>query len=287
MLVFKKLGRDKIAMACILVLSIIMLAGIFAPYIAPNDPLKISMALKYAGPSHDYPLGNDQLGRCVLSRLIFGIRPSVFYVLLIMVITLLIGTVVGSTAGFIGGKIDEFLMRLCDIMLSFPTEVTVLAVVGIFGVSMKVLLIACIFTRWVWFAKLIRASVQQYKEANYVRFAKAAGQSSLRIITKHILPSVTSEIAVYASNNIGGLIMVLAGFSFLGIGVQAPSPEWGMMLSEAKNVMVSRPLLILPPGIAIMIVVCAFSFLGDSLRDALDPQYTGRGKDHKSQAGEV
>lgn len=274
MSITKRLLSDKTAVICILIILVIILAGAFASYIAPNDPLATDMSQRYASPSMEYPLGNDHLGRCVLSRILFGIKSSVFYVLFVMAVTLFIGMVIGMTAGFAGGRLDEFLMRFCDLMQSFPSEVVGLAFVGIFGISLRNLLIACILTRWVWFAKLIRASVRQYRERNYVYYAKAIGSSNTRIILKHMMPSVMADIMIYVSNNIGGLIMVLAGFSFLGLGVPAPTPEWGMMLNEAKDVMLARPWLMLPPGLAIMLIVCAFSFLGDSLRDIMDPKHS-------------
>lgn len=219
------------------------------------------------------PLGNDQLGRCVLSRLIYAIRPSVLYVLFALLITVMIGAVLGMISGYHKGRVDNVIMRLCDVMLSFPGEVITLAIIGVFGVGLQNILLASILTKWAWFTRVIRTSVMQFTEQNYVRFAKAAGCSPFHVLTRHILPMTFSEIAVIFSSSVCSMILQISGFSFLGLGIQAPAPEWGMMLNEAKDVMLSYPALMLPPGIAVMLVSASFGFLGDSLRDAMDPKH--------------
>ncbi|MED1440263.1 ABC transporter permease subunit [Aeribacillus composti] len=272
MKILRSLSKDRLAAVSFIVIVVTIVAGIFAPYIAPHDPNEVNMKFRFAAPSWEYLLGNDHLGRCILSRLIYGIRPSVLWVLGALLISVLIGAIVGFIAGYFRGKVDFFMMRICDIMLSFPGYVMTLAVVGILGVGLKNVLIAFILMKWAWFARVIRTSVMQYAELDYVKFSKVAGMSDIKIIWKHIVPVTLSDIAVVSSGSMGSMILQISGFSFLGLGIQAPNAEWGMMLNEARQVMFSRPELMLAPGLATIIVVSSFNFLSDALQVALDPK---------------
>ncbi|MBM7702361.1 staphylopine uptake ABC transporter permease subunit CntC [Metabacillus iocasae] len=267
----QRLCHDKLGISSLGILLIIMLLGIFAPLIAPHDPLAVNMKLRYAAPSLEYWFGNDHLGRCVLSRLLYGIRPSVLWVLVALVLSVFIGTVIGFIAGYFKGWVDAVIMRVCDVMLSFPVYVMTLAIVGMLGVGLENILLAFVLMKWAWFARVIRTSVMQYTELEYVTFSKAIGMPSHHIIRKHILPVTLSDIAVVASSSIGSMILQISGLSFLGLGMKAPNPEWGMMLNEARQVMFTKPELMLAPGISIVIVVSAFNFLADSLQVALNP----------------
>lgn len=272
MRMLRSLSKDRLAATSLIVIVMTIVVGIFAPFIAPHDPEKVNMDLRFAALSWEYLLGNDHLGRCILSRLIYGIRPSVLWVLAALFISVLIGAMAGFIAGYFRGKVDAFIMRVCDIMLSFPGYVLTLAVVGILGVGLENILIAFILTKWAWFARVIRTSVMQYAELEYVKFSKASGISDMKIIYKHIVPVTFSDIAVISSGSIGSMILQISGFSFLGLGIQAPNAEWGMMLNEARDVMFSRPELMLAPGLAIITTVSAFNFLSDALQVALDPK---------------
>lgn len=272
MRILKNLSKDKLAVISLLVIVATLVVGIFAPIFAPHDPNKVNMSLRYATSSWEYLLGNDHLGRCILSRLIYGIRPSILWVLLTLLISVLIGTVLGFLAGYFRGKVDALIMRMCDTMLSFPGYVMALAIVGILGVGLENILIAFILIKWAWFARIIRTSVMQYADLDYVKFSKASGISDIKIMYKHIVPVTFSDIAVISSSSIGSMILQISGFSFLGLGIQAPNAEWGMMLNEAREVMFTRPELMLAPGLAIIIVVLAFNFLSDALQVALDPK---------------
>jgi nickel transport system permease protein len=271
----RNLRHDKLAMVSLIFIFLTLLCGLFAPFIATHDPAEVDMGLRYAPPSWDYLLGNDHLGRCILSRILFGIRPSVLWVLLALVISVMIGAIVGFLSGYFGGRVDAFLMRVCDIMLSFPGYVMALAIIGVLGVGLENILIAFIVTKWAWFARVIRTSVRQFAESDYVRYSKAIGVGHGRIMLKHILPVTFADIAVISSSSISSMILQISGFSFLGLGVQAPTAEWGMMLSEARSVMFTRPELLLAPGFAIIFIVMAFNFLSDSLQVALDPRSRG------------
>lgn len=277
----KHLRNDPLAMISIVIILFTIICGIFAPYIAPHDPEEVNMNLRYAPLSWEYLLGNDHLGRCILSRIIYGIRPSVLWVLAALVVSVLIGAVIGFTAGYFRGKADAFLMRICDIMLSFPGYVMALAIIGVLGVGLENILIAFITIKWAWFARIIRTSVHQFAEADYVRYAKTIGKGHIGIMVKHIIPGTFADIAVISSSSISSMILQISGFSFLGLGVQAPKAEWGMMLNEAREVMFTRPELLLAPGLAIILVVMAFNFFSDALQIALDPSTQEKKKNVK------
>lgn len=267
----RQLRRDGFAQLSLAIVLLVILAGILAPWLAPHDPVETAIRLRYQSPSLLYPLGTDNLGRCILSRLLFGIRSTVFYALLAMSLTLSAGCLIGMISGIAGGKTDELLMRSCDIMLSFPGEVMILALVGVLGPGIENILLAVVLVKWAWYARMIRGTVMQYTHRNYVRYAQVIGASPQHIVKKHILPVTVAEITILATSDIGSVILMVSALSFLGLGVQPPTPEWGNMLSEARNVMVMHPGLMLPSGLAIVIVVAAFNGLGDFLRDVVDP----------------
>ncbi|MFN2748277.1 staphylopine uptake ABC transporter permease subunit CntC [Bacillus sp. z60-18] len=288
MRILKNLRKDKVGMASFIIISVTLVMGIFAPFVAPHDPLEVNMKLSYAAPSWEYVLGNDHLGRCVLSRLIYGIRPSVLWVLAALMVSIFIGAVLGFMAGYFRGAVDAVIMRICDVMLSFPVYVVALAIVGVLGVGMVNILIAFILMKWAWFARIIRTSVRQYAELEYVKFSKACGMRHTNIIYRHIIPVTFSDIAVVSSSSIASMILQMSGLSFLGLGIKAPNAEWGMMLNEAREVMFTRPELMFAPGIAIIIIVSAFNFLSDSLQVALDPRLTrsyGKRQHHAALSG--
>lgn len=272
MKLLKNVLEDKLAALSLSIIVVTTVAGIFAPLFAPHDPEEVNMELRFASLSWEYLLGNDHLGRCILSRLIYGIRPSVLWVFVALVLSVLFGTIVGLIAGYFRGKTDTFLMRVCDCFLSFPGYVMTLAVIGILGVGLQNILIAFVLLKWAWFARIIRTSVIQYAESEYVKYSKAIGRSDIKIMVKHIVPVALPDIVVISSSSFGSMILQISGFSFLGLGIQAPNAEWGMMLNEAREVMFSRPELMLAPGLTIMIVVSAINFLSDALQVALDPK---------------
>lgn len=284
MKILKILARDKLAAISLTIIVLTMAAGILAPLVAPHDPQEVHMDLRYASPSLEYWLGNDHLGRCILSRLIYGIRPSVLWVFVSLIASVTIGAILGFIAGYFKGRIDAFVMRVCDVMLSFPGYVMTLAVVGILGVGLGNILIAFVLMKWAWYARVIRTSVMKYVDAEYVKFSKALGIHDITIICKHLIPVTLPDIAVITSSSFGSMILQLSGFSFLGFGIQAPHAEWGMMLNEARDVMFSKPEFMLVPGLAIMIIVSAVNFLSDALQVALDPKSTSSQSDRLGHA---
>ncbi|WP_368901949.1 nickel/cobalt ABC transporter permease [Oceanobacillus oncorhynchi] len=276
--VLNKLMRDRSAMICIIFLTLVVLAGIFAPWLAPHSPIDVNVKEKLAGISTTYPLGTDQLGRCIFSRLLYGIRTTVFIAFITMIVTIVIGTLIGGIAGLFRGKIDEIIMRICDVFMSFPSEVMILAIIGMMGPGLTNIVIASIIAKWAWYTRMVRSIIIKYADKNYIQFARVSGFSRWHIFKKHIMPNTVGEISVLATLDAGSVILMISALSFLGLGVQAPTPEWGMMLNEAKNVMTIYPELMLAPGIAILVVVAAFNFLGDSLQNAFNVKYGKRGK---------
>ena len=274
MYIWKRILKNPLLVICSAVTILIILAGILAPVIAPHDPLQANMENRYAAFSREYPLGCDYLGRCILSRILYAIRPSFLTVLGVLIVTVLIGCVLGMTAGYFGGRVDAVIMRVCDVFMALPSEVFILAFVGILGVGLKNILLAYVVLKWASFARLIRTSVQNYKSKNYVMYSRAAGGSSLHVILKHILPSALSEIIVISISSISSMILMVSSMSYLGLGIQPPSPEWGSMLYEAKSVMFQHPGQMLIPGLIIVIISLNSVFIGDGLRDVLDPKHT-------------
>ena len=268
----KQLINNKTALICLIIITTIVILGILAPYIAPYDPNKVRIVRKYASMSSQHWLGCDHLGRDILSRLLYGIRSTLFLSLLTMSITIVVGSLIGLISGYQRGKLDECIMRLCDIMLSFPSQVMILAIVGVLGVGIENVIIANIVVKWAWYSRMIRSSVIKYSRKNYILFSRAIGAPHSFIICRHLLPNVMSELVVLATLDTGWVILNISALSFIGLGVQAPTAEWGLMLNEAKNVMTQHPMQMVFPGIAILIVVAAFNMLGDCLRDILDPK---------------
>lgn len=268
----QQLFRNKMAVFCMIIIGGTCLLGIFAPLIAPNDPFATNVLKKFASPSWQFPMGTDQIGRCVFSRMLYGIRPTLFLSLMTMVGTLALGVLMGVLAGYFKGPIDEVIMRVVDVMLSFPSQILILAVVALLGVDIRNVIIANVFIKWAWYARMIRTAVIKYTDTNFVLYSRSIGSGNFYILTRHMLPCIAAELAVLGSLDTGWAILNISTLSFLGLGVQAPTPEWGAMLNEAKNVMASNPEQMLVPGIAVVILVGAFNMFGDCLRDALDPK---------------
>ena len=267
-----RLIRNRAAVGTIGLVLIVALIGIFAPFIAPNDPYATDILNKFAGFSQQYPLGTDNLGRCILSRMIYGIRPTMGLAVLTMLGTIGLGALMGLLAGYFRGIVEEVIMRTVDVMLSFPSQIMVFAVVALLGISVQNVILANVFIKWAWYARMIRTGVMQYRDRNFVRFSRCIGTPESFILFRHLVPSIAADLAVLSSLDVGWAIINISTLSFLGLGVQAPTPEWGAMLSEAKNVLTSNPVQMLVPGIAVVILVAAFNLMGDALRDVLDPK---------------
>lgn len=267
-----KLLAHKTAAICLAIITLISLAGVLAPWLAPHDPNLSDIVNTFATPSWEYPLGTDHLGRCVLSRLIFGVRTTLFYAFFTMSITAACGAAIGIVSGYVGGRLDGFIMRACDIMLSFPYEVMVLSIVGVLGPGIGNIILANFIAKLAWYIRMIRSAVIHFRHQNYVAYSHVIGTRRTYIFRRHLLPNVAAETILLATLDIGWIIINISTLSFLGLGVQLPTAEWGAMLSEAKETLLTNPEQMVFPGLAIMIVVAAFNLLGDSLRDILDPK---------------
>lgn len=258
--------RSKIGLAIVL---LFVAAAVFAPLIAPNDPLLVDVSHKLEGPSSTYWLGTDQLGRCIASRLLWGGRNSLLYGAIVLVITLLVGVPIGLISGYVGGKTDLFFMRVIDIFMAMPSFIVALAIAGTLGASGKNLVLSMSFVYWAGYARLSRALTIQVKEQNYMMALKAGGCGHTRIIFRHVLRNIAPSIIALATMEIGTIILSIAGFSFIGLGVQPPTPEWGIMLSDSKNFIQTFPQLMIYPGIVIVIVVMAFNLLGEGMKNGM------------------
>ena len=264
--------HNKTAMFTVAIVLLTALVGIFAPFIAPNDPYETDILNKFAGFSAEYPLGTDNLGRCILSRMIYGIRPTLGLAVLTMLGTIGFGALMGLLAGYFRGIPEEIIMRTVDVMLSFPSQIMVFAVVALLGINVQNVILANVFIKWAWYARMIRTGVMQHRDRNFVQFSRCVGTPERFILFRHLVPSIAADLAVLASLDVGWAIINISTLSFLGLGVQAPTPEWGAMLNEAKNVLTSNPTQMIVPGVAIVILVSAFNLMGDALRDVLDPK---------------
>ena len=269
----RRILKNRGVRICLMIIAALVLTGIFAPLLAPHDPLEVQVKLKYAAPSLSYPAGNDYLGRDVFSRLIYGIRPSLIWVLISMFCINLIALFFSVMAGYRRGRIDEVIMRVCDIMLSFPTEIMVLAIVGIIGVGLRNILIVVILLGWPWYARVYRSIFIKYSTKNYVQFSQAIGTRFSRILFTELLPAALPEITVLAMGQVASLILSISSYSFLGLGVQAPTPEWGAMLNQAKESLALNPQQMIAPAVTVVGVCIVFSLFADVLRNALDVQY--------------
>ncbi|WP_320171042.1 nickel ABC transporter permease subunit NikC [Maridesulfovibrio sp.] len=267
----KTFKRSIPAIALILAIAICSMA-VLAPYVTSCDPTEVNLEYKFAPPSWEHPLGCDHLGRDVLSRLLYGTRTSISSVAAIMAVVLILGFGVGTISGYAGGAVDSCLMRFCDVFLTFPTFILAMFLIGVLGTGIINVIIAVSLTHWAWYARIIRSMVLSLKNREYVLAARVAGTGRVRTVLQHILPPVVAQLIILCTLDIGHMMLHVSGLSFLGLGVTPPTPEWGVMISDARQFIWTHPSLIMIPGAMIFITVMAFNLLGDTLRDRLDPE---------------
>ncbi|NJL20257.1 MAG: nickel ABC transporter permease subunit NikC [Leptolyngbyaceae cyanobacterium SM1_3_5] len=272
MAILQKILDHKLAWLGLSLIAIVVLTAIFAPLIAPHDPLAVDLMQKLQPPSATFPLGADHLGRCILSRLIYGSRVSLSISLIVIAFTTLLSLIVGLIAGYVGGKVDAWLMRLCDVFLAFPALILSLAIVGILGAGINNLIFALTITHWAGYARIVRSRVLSVKESDFIQAAIVSGTNRSAIMFRHILPFTIAELAILASLDISHIILHIAGLSFLGLGIQPPTPEWGAMINDGRSFFRLMPQLMLYPGLMIFITTLGFNIVGDVLRDVLDPR---------------
>jgi ABC-type dipeptide/oligopeptide/nickel transport system permease subunit len=269
---WKRLVRNKLAMIGLAIVIFMAIIAIFAPYIAPYNPNERIKEVSQKGPSMQHWFGTDILGRDIFSRVLYGTRISMLVGVVAVAISLVIGLFLGALSGFFGGISDAVIMRIADIFFAFPYILGAIVIMTVLGPGVLNVFIAIGILGWSSVARLFRSSILSIKEKEYIEAARAIGASNSRIIIKHILPNSFAPIVVYSTMNVGTAIIVEAALSFLGLGVQPPTPSWGKMLSESLNYINTAPWLMFFPGLAILITVLGFVLLGDGLRDALDPK---------------
>ncbi|MCD7736944.1 MAG: ABC transporter permease [Lachnospiraceae bacterium] len=248
------------------------LVAIFAPYIAPYDPYEAILTDALQAPSSTHWFGTDKLGRDLFSRVIYGSRISLSSALILVACIFVVGSVLGILAGYFGGWVDAVIMRIADMMISFPGMVLAIAIAGILGASITNAVIAITAVSWTKYARLARSLVLKIKNCDYIAAARVTGSTTPHILYTYLFPNVMPTLMVTAFTDIGSMMLELAGLSFLGFGAQAPQAEWGLMLSEGRSYMQAAPWMMLYPGLAILVTVVIFNLLGDSLRDVLDPR---------------
>lgn len=259
------------AVSSLLVLALLALAAA-APVLSPYDPVEATMQNTYLEPSAEHIFGTDKLGRDVFSRILYGARYSLSGVLLLVAVIFLVGTSLGIISGYYGGKVDTVIMRISDMMISFPGMILAIAIAGILGGSLVNAVIALTIVSWTKYARLARSMVLKIKKRDFVEAAVVNGGKPTHILWKHIVPNILPLMVITAAADIGAMMMELAGLSFLGFGSQPPAPEWGLMLNEGRQQLQTAPWLMVFPGLAIFLTVVVFNLWGDSLRDVLDPR---------------
>jgi len=277
---FRLVKRNSLTATGLSIVLLLVLVALLAPWIAPHpkDIGATHIQERFLSPSLNHPFGTDELGRDIFSRVIYGSRISLEVGILAIGLALLIGIPLGVIAGYFGGAIDEVIMRVTDTFLSFPSLLLAMVISAVLGPNLRNAMIAMAISWWPWYTRLLRSEAVSTREEDFVAAARAIGCSGRRIIFKHVLPNCLTPIIVQASMDFGGVILTCASLSFLGLGAQPPTPEWGLMISTGRTFFLTHWWIATFPGIAIFIVVLSFNLVGDGLREILDPKMRKRRK---------
>lgn len=269
----KKVTRKNYILYIGAVLSVfLVLVTLFAPLLEPYDPTKMELSQKFIAPCREFIFGTDHLGRDILSRVIEGARVSLTVAVAVVFFSAMVGIVLGMLSGYVGGVADMVIMRVVDVLLAFPAMIFALALSTIIGTGQTNLIIAIICIQWTRYARIARGEALMLKNAEYIEAARSIGNNTVQILFKYVFPNIISKVLIMASLDIGSIILYCASLSFLGLGAQPPSPDWGVMISEGKDYLQYAPWLTIFPGLAIAVSALAFNMLGDGLRDWLDPR---------------
>ena len=277
-ILFSRMLKSKFFMVGAVVAIFIILMSVFSPVIVKFNPITNSLRERLIPPQYlsqgltGHVFGTDDFGRDIFSRLLLGSRYSLFIAAVVVSAAALLGTILGALSGYLGGAVDMVIMRLCDIMMAIPNLVLAIAVMAILGPNMFNLVIVLIVTSWVQYCKVIRNNVMVCKHAEFVKASQALGASNFHIMFRQIFPNVTTPLIILISQQFGWTILTEASLSFLSLGIQPPTPSWGNMIADGRNYLITNPWMVFAPGVALMITVLAFNFLGDGLRDVLDPK---------------
>jgi ABC-type dipeptide/oligopeptide/nickel transport system permease subunit len=270
---WRRFRSNRIAVIGSIFVLLLILIAIFAPWIAPYHPSNdIFSGMRGVSPTSEHPLGFDHLGRDLLSRVIFGSRVALIVGLVSTGIAVVLGVIIGATSGYFGGWVDTILSRVVDTLMAFPILALLVVLAAVLGPSLTTTVVVIGVTGWARFARVVRADVLSIKAEDYIMAARATGVSHARIIFQHILPNVLGPVIVLASLGIGGIIILEASLSFLGLGIRPPTPSWGGILADGRPHLLRFPHIAFFPGLMITLTVLAFNFVGDGLRDALDPR---------------
>ncbi|OAV48758.1 D-ala-D-ala transporter subunit [Rhizobium sp. WYCCWR10014] len=269
---WRKFSLHPLGLAGLAIILLLIVVALAAPLLTSYDPIVQDMAGRLAPPSASHWLGTDNFGRDVFSRVIYGARTTLYIIMLVTVIVAPLGLLIGTVSGYFGGIVDEILMRVTDIFLSFPGLVLALGFAAALGPGITNAIIAISLTAWPPIARLARAETLSLRKADYIAAVRLQGATSIAIITRHILPMCIPSVIVRVTLNMAGIIITAAGLGFLGLGAQPPWPEWGSMAASGREFMLDSPWVIAAPGIAIALVSLAFNLVGDALRDVLDPR---------------
>jgi len=267
--------KDRLAVVGVVIIVLVIAVAVFAPWIAPYPGQgrgQSNLQARFQGPSLHHPMGTDGEGRDVLSRVIFGARIPLYISFGVTVAIVLIGVPLGGIAGYFGGRIDEVIMRITDIFLAFPSLILAIAFVAFLGPSIRNVMIAIVVSWWPWYTRLVRGMAASLRQRPYIEAAKTMGVGHLTIIRRHILPNAFGPVIVQMTLDIGTVILAAAGLSFIGLGAQPPTPEWGLMVAEGREYILQQWWMGTFPGLAIFFLVLAFNLVGDGLRDVLDPR---------------
>lgn len=265
----KRMLRDRMLVFGIGMLVLLAMILTIGPFIIQNDPLEMNMGKRLLAPSLQYPLGTDFLGRCILSRLMEGAKITLGMAAMVLGTSLCIGVPIGLVSGYIGGRLDAFFMRLIDGLIAFPDFIFAIAIAGFLGPSITNVMIAIVAVKWLSYARVVRSCVLAEKEKDYILAARLSGSRTSKIILKHLTPQIIPQITILASLDLGKIILIISSLSYLGIGAQPPTPEWGAMLNDARPYFQTMPSLMIYPGLAVMLVVLCCNLIGDGLRETL------------------
>ena len=265
----KRLRCHKGACIGLGLIAVIILCAVFAGAVSPNDPMKINMDRRFAEPSHSFPLGADAYGRCVLSRLLFGTRYSLGLAFLVMGGIVITTIPVGMAATYKGGFIERIFLWLCDISMALPPTVLVLAIMGVMGNGIGNLVFSTLFSYWGWYGRMVRSYTQTELAKGYITYAVTGGASGASVLARQVFPNIFPGLIILFALGIGDTILMISGYSFLGIGLPSGLPEWGAMLSDAKGILLQAPQYAIYPGVCVFITVCAFNLFGEGMRKAL------------------
>ena len=270
-MIHKLLKRPQ-AIIGLCLIAIVIVIAIAAPAFSPHDPELVNLSQKYAQPDAEYPLGTDQLGRCTLSRLLYGARYSIGISLPVLLILSVIGLIVGTFSACAGKKADHFITILCDVFIAFPSLIIAIAVIGVLGNGLQNIAVSVVIATWAWFVRIVRSYSIQEMGKDYILAARISGCNTGKLVFRHLIPNILPQFLVYVSTGVASSIIMVSSFAFLGLGLPSGTPEWGAMLNDARTALYSHPESLIYPGLCIFVTAAGFNLFGEALRDILMPE---------------